>query len=117
MAALVLRSVFWFMNVHRPQDAQILERAQQKMADVNSVLEESVNNVRIVKAFSMEDFESKKFFRTTWDYFRSLVRMRRIRHLSSPINDMLATFAGIVILYIAGTKIIEGTGKLDVGDS
>jgi ABC-type multidrug transport system fused ATPase/permease subunit len=116
MAALVLPLVFWFMMYIGRKMRKYSERAQQKMADVNSVLEESVNNVRIVKAFSMEDFESKKFFRTTWDYFRSLVRMRRIRHLSSPINDMLATFAGIVILYVAGTKIIEGTGKLDVGD-
>jgi len=42
--------------------------------------------------------------------------MRRIRHLSSPINDLLATIAGTVILYFAGTRIVEGTGKLDVGD-
>jgi ABC-type multidrug transport system fused ATPase/permease subunit len=116
MAALVLPAVFWFMWYIGRKMRKYSERAQKKMADVNSVLEESVNNVRIVKAFSMEDFESKKFFHSTWEYFRSLVRMRRIRHLSSPINDLLATIAGIFILYVAGTRIIEGTGKLDVGD-
>jgi subfamily B ATP-binding cassette protein MsbA len=42
--------------------------------------------------------------------------MRRIRHLSSPINDILATLAGSVILVFAGTQIVEGSGKLDVGD-
>ncbi len=116
MAALVLPAVFGFMLYIGRKMRKYSDRAQRKMADVNSVLEEAVNNVRIVKAFSMEEFESKKFFHTTWDYFRSLVRMRRIRHLSSPINDMLATIAGTVILYVAGTRIIEGTGKLDVGD-
>lgn len=116
MAAVVLPAVFGFIWYIGRKMRKYSEKAQRKMADVNSVLEEAVNNVRIVKAFSMEEFESRKFFRTTLDYFRSLVRMRRIRHLSSPINDLLATIAGTVILYFAGTRIVEGTGKLDVGD-
>jgi len=116
LAALVLPVVFGFIWYIGRKMRKYSERAQRKMADVNSVLEEAVNNVRIVKAFSTEEFESGRFFRSTWDYFRSLVRMRRIRHLSSPINDTLATLAGVFILYFAGTKIIEGTGKLDVGD-
>jgi subfamily B ATP-binding cassette protein MsbA len=116
LAALVLPAVFGFIWFIGKKMRKYSERAQRKMGDVNSVLEETVNNVRIVKAFSMEEFESKKFFATTLDYFKSLVRMRRIRHLSSPINDMLATLAGVVILYFAGSKIVAGTGKLDVGD-
>ncbi|MEW5795980.1 MAG: ABC transporter ATP-binding protein [Candidatus Zixiibacteriota bacterium] len=116
MAAVVLPAVFGFIWFIGRKMRKYSERAQRKMADVNSVLEEAISNVRIVKAFSMEDFESKKFFRTTFDYFRALVRMRRIRHLSSPINDLLATIAGIVILYFAGTRIVQGTGALDAGD-
>jgi len=116
LAALVLPAVFAFIWFIGRKMRKYSDRAQRKMADVNSVIEEAVSNVRIVKAFSMEDFESKKFFKTTREYFNSLVRMRRIRHFSSPINDILATLAGTVILYFAGTKIVEGTGKLDVGD-
>jgi len=80
------------------------------------VLEEAVSNIRIVKAFSMENFEIKKFVGSTYNYFKSLLRMTRIRHLSSPINDTLATLAGVVILLYAGSKIIDGTGDLDAGD-
>jgi len=116
LAALVLPLVFGFIWYIGRKMRKYSERAQRKMAEVNSVLEEAVNNVRIVKAFSMEEFESRKFYQTTLDYFKSLVRMRRIRHLSNPINDTLATIAGVFILYFAGTQIVEGTGKLDVGD-
>jgi subfamily B ATP-binding cassette protein MsbA len=91
-------------------------RTQERMADVNSVLEEAVNNVRIVKAFSMETFETKKFFSTTYNYFCSLLRMARVRQLASPVNDMLASVAGIVILLYAGRRIITGGGELDAGD-
>ncbi len=116
LAAFILPAVFGFIWFVGRKMRKYSERAQQRMADVNSVIEEAVNNVRIVKAFSMEDFESKRFFRTTREFFRSLVRMHRIRHLASPINDILATLAGTVILYFAGTKIVEGTGNLDGGD-
>ncbi|MEW5995600.1 MAG: ABC transporter ATP-binding protein, partial [Candidatus Zixiibacteriota bacterium] len=67
-------------------------------------------------AFSMEKFELGKFFRATRDYFRSLLRMTRIRHLASPINDVLATVAGVIILLFAGSQIIAGQGELDAGD-
>jgi len=115
-ASVILPVVFGFIWFVGKKIRKYSERAQRKMADVNSVLEEAVNNVRIVKAFSMEKFESKRFFASTAEYFRSLVRMVRIRHLASPINDILATVAGAAILYYAGTKIIQGSGKMDVGD-
>jgi subfamily B ATP-binding cassette protein MsbA len=116
LAMVVLPLVFGFIWFVGKKLRKYSERSQQRMADVSSVLEETVSNMRIVKAFSMEAFEVKKFFKATQDYFRSLLRMTRIRHLASPINDMLATGAGIVILLYAGTRIISGTGELDAGD-
>lgn len=116
LAMVVLPVVFWFIYVVGRKMRKYSIRSQERMADVNSVLEESVSNIRIVKAFAMEDFEIKKFFSSTARYFRDLLRMTRIRHLASPINDTLATLAGIVILVSAGSRIIEGGGELDAGD-
>jgi len=116
LSMVVMPLVFSFIWFVGKKMRKYSERTQERMADVNSVLEETVSNIRIVKAFSMEDFESKKFFKSTYEYFRSLLRMTRIRHLASPINDTLATFAGVIILLFAGSRIILGTGELDAGD-
>jgi subfamily B ATP-binding cassette protein MsbA len=116
LSMVILPVVFGFIWYVGKKLRKYSERSQQKMADVTSVLEESVNNMRIVKAFSMEKFELKKFFKTTGDFFRALLRMTRIRHLASPINDTLATIAGVTILLYAGSGIIAGTGELDAGD-
>ncbi|MFZ5979483.1 MAG: ABC transporter ATP-binding protein [Candidatus Zixiibacteriota bacterium] len=116
LAMVVLPVVFAFIWFIGKKMRKYSERTQKRMADVNSVLEETVNNIRIVKAFSMEEFESRKFFKSTYEYFRSLLRMTRIRHLASPINDTLATLAGVIILLFAGSRIILGTGELDAGD-
>lgn len=116
LAALVLPLVFGFIYWMGKKLRKYSRRTQEKMADVNSVLEEAISNIRIVKAYAMEKFEINRFFRATADFFRSLVRMTRIRHLANPVNDVLIVGAGIVILYIAGTRIIEGGGELDAGD-
>ena len=116
LAAVVLPVVFLFIWFVGKKLRKYSARSQERMADVNSVLEETVNNMRIVKAFSMEEFETRKFFGATYAYFRSLLRMTRIRHLASPINDTLATIAGVIILLFAGSRIIAGSGELDAGD-
>jgi ABC-type multidrug transport system fused ATPase/permease subunit len=116
LAMVCLPAVFGFIWFIGKKMRKYSERTQQRMADVNSVLEENVSNMRIVKAFSMEDFEARKFFTTTYNYFRSLVRMTRIRHLASPINDLLATTAGVIILLYAGSRIMSGEGELQAGD-
>ncbi len=116
LAMIVLPAVFGFIWFVAKKLRKYSERTQERMEDVNSVLEEAVSNVRVVKAFSMEQFESNKFFKTTREYFDSLLRMTRIRHLAKPINDMLATLAGVIILWFAGSRIIQGTGELGPGD-
>ena len=116
LAMLILPGVFLFIWFIGRKLRKYSHRIQERMADVNSVLEEAVNNVRIVKAFSMERFEIRKFFTATQNYFRALVRMMRIGHLASPINDTLVTIASVIILLYAGSRIIAGTGELDAGD-
>ncbi len=116
LAALVLPLVFGFIYWMGKKLRKYSARSQEKMADVNSVLEETVSNIRIVKAYAMESFEIKKFFKATGEFFKALLRMTRIRHLASPINEILIVIAGIAILLYAGRRIIEGGGEMDAGD-
>jgi len=116
LAALIMPLVFGFIYQMGKKLRRYSMRTQEKMADVNSALEETISNIRIVKAYAMEKFEIRKFFKATHDYFRSLVRMTRIRNLASPISEILIVIAGILILMFAGSRIIEGRGEMDAGD-
>ncbi len=116
LAAVVLPLVFSFIWFMGKKLRKYSARTQEKMADVNAVLEETVTNIRIVKGYAMENFEKKKFFKSTGEYFKSLVRMARVRNLASPVNDTLIIATGMLILLYAGTKILEGGGEMDAGD-
>lgn len=116
LAALILPLVFGFIYIMGKKLRKYSRRTQERMADVNSTLEESISNIRIVKAYAMEKFEIEKFFKATQNYFRSILRMTRIRYLASPVSEVLIVGAGILILLYAGTQILEGEGEMDAGD-
>ncbi len=81
--------------------------SQERMADITSVLHETISGVKVVKAFGMEEFETKKFQAQTWRYFKSLLKITRIRNLASPITEFLSVVAGVVIIWYGGMQVLE----------
>ncbi|MBN2410368.1 ABC transporter ATP-binding protein [candidate division KSB1 bacterium] len=82
--------------------------SQEKMANVTSVLQESISGVRIVKAFAMENFEIKKFKHETQQFFKVLLRITRTRNLSSPLTEFLGTSVAVGILWFGGDMVLKG---------
>lgn len=80
--------------------------AQERIADITSVLQETISGVKVVKAFGMEEFESKKFSKYTFAYFRSLVRITRIRDLASPTTELMSVAAASLIIWYGGTQVL-----------
>ena len=79
---------------------------QEKMADITSVLQETISNVKVVKAFAMEEFENKKFRKETQSYYKTILKMTRIRNLSSPSTELLSILAGAVIIWFGGRQVL-----------
>jgi subfamily B ATP-binding cassette protein MsbA len=82
--------------------------SQERMADVTSVLQETIMGMRIVKAFGMEKFEIRKFSEQTYRYFKSLLKLTRTRNLASPLNEFLGTTVGVGILWFGGQEVLKG---------
>ncbi len=83
-------------------------RSQARMADVSSILEETISGIRVVKAFSMEGFELRKFMEQTERYFRTRLKMTRVRKLANPLNEFLGTGVGVLILWFGGSQVLQG---------
>ena len=80
---------------------------QEKIADITSVIQETISGVKIVKAFGTEDYENKKFRKETEGYLKMVLRITRIRNLSSPISETLSVMVGVVIIYYGGTLVLS----------
>lgn len=80
---------------------------QAKMADITSILQEIISGVKIVKAFGMEEYENKKFTKETKSFFKTMLRIYRIRNASSPITEFLSVAVGAVIIYYGGVLVLS----------
>jgi subfamily B ATP-binding cassette protein MsbA len=58
----------------------------------------------------MEEFEKRKFFRETQRYFNLTFKRRRLRAISSPINETFGVGIGVILLWIGGSHVLAGTG-------
>lgn len=80
--------------------------SQEQLADITSVLQETISGVKIVKAFGMEEFENKKFNRYTRKYFDTLIKITRIRDIASPTTELMSVIAGAVIIWVGGQQVL-----------
>ena len=79
------------------------------MGDLTSVLTETFQGVRIVKAFNMEEYETKRFSRENWRRFVINMRTVAIRSISSPFMESLGGLCVAGIIWYGGYQVIKGT--------
>ncbi|MCW8816300.1 MAG: ABC transporter ATP-binding protein/permease [Ignavibacteriaceae bacterium] len=80
---------------------------QRKIADITSVLQETISGVKVVKAFGMEPYENRKFVKETKSYLKTILKIVRIRDAASPITEMISIIVGAVIIYYGGTLVLK----------
>ncbi|MDP1853439.1 MAG: ABC transporter ATP-binding protein [Candidatus Omnitrophota bacterium] len=88
---------------------KISTRTQEKVADINSLLIETITGVRIVKAFSMEDYEIGRFNRQNRDYYKLTMKSAKRTLVLGPGTELIGAFAGLFIFYWVGQEVIKGS--------
>jgi subfamily B ATP-binding cassette protein MsbA len=109
MSALVMIPlvVFPIMKVGKVL-RKISRISQEKMADINSLLVETISGIRIVKAFSMERHEIEKFRVHNQIYFKLAMRATKRMLLLSPATEFVGVLLGVFILAWVGQDVIDG---------
>jgi len=83
-------------------------QSQAKMAEIYTLIYEAVTGQKIVKAFTMEAFELRKFLAATWRYYRINLKLAWISAFSSPFMEFLGAAVGAFILFVGARRIGEG---------
>jgi subfamily B ATP-binding cassette protein MsbA len=85
-------------------------RAQNQMADLSSIFQETISGMRVVKAFGAQAFVFGRFLERSRAYLKSIVRLRRIASLAAPIAEMMGAVGAVAILWAGGNEVLSGTG-------
>jgi subfamily B ATP-binding cassette protein MsbA len=81
--------------------------SQDKMAEINNVLQETFSGIRVVKAFGMELFEVAKFKAATRRLLKINLRWVRANALTSPLMELLGAVTIAVLLLYARNQILH----------
>jgi subfamily B ATP-binding cassette protein MsbA len=84
------------------------KRGQVAKGLLTSLLQESIQGNRIVKAFGMEEYEIKRFGAENKRVFKQSLRVNRTQAIVSPAMEMLAAFGIAGVVWYGGTSVIEG---------
>jgi len=88
--------------------------SKETLGSLISVIEESLGSLKVIKAFSAENFMKKKFGELNQSYFKQNVKVYRKTDLSSPLTEIIVTGILMVILFIGGKMVFQDelTGAL-----
>jgi ATP-binding cassette subfamily B protein/subfamily B ATP-binding cassette protein MsbA len=74
----------------------VVRKAMEEMAVMYGRLEETFRSMRVVKAFTMEDYERAKFHATNQAYFRKWLSIAKYQSLTNPLTETM----GILMISI-----------------
>jgi ATP-binding cassette, subfamily B, multidrug efflux pump len=101
--AMILFMVFG--TVARP----MFEKVQQKLSALNTILQENMAGIKVVKAFNREKQQIRKFDNSAVDYLNQMLRVMTLMTFLMPSIFLLANLGQAVILYFGGQQIISGS--------
>jgi ATP-binding cassette, subfamily B, bacterial MsbA len=83
-------------------------KGQDKLADIQNILHESIAGNRIVKAFGMETWESSRFRASARKLFRANLKSVATQAVSSPLMDIVGALAIALLLWLGRSQINIG---------
>jgi subfamily B ATP-binding cassette protein MsbA len=91
------------------QMRKMTRSAQKQLGGLSTLLQETIQGNRVVKAFGMEDYERRRFDSELRRLFRIYMRVARIKHFTTPMIEAMGAFAIVAVLWYGTASVISGT--------
>ncbi|HCO68247.1 MAG TPA: multidrug ABC transporter ATP-binding protein, partial [Dysgonomonas sp.] len=89
-------------------------KVQEKIDNLNAIVRENLINIRVVKSFVREDFETQKFSEKNVDLQDTVIKASNLIVTIFPLMQFVMNMSIIAILWVGGNKITAG--ELKVGE-
>lgn len=83
------------------------QRVQQKVDNLNSTVQESVTNVRVVKSFVREDFETEKFVNANDDLKQSGMSAQKVMIFMQPVMTLFMNVTVAVVVWFGAQMVLD----------
>ena len=80
---------------------------QEEIGQFTTLLEQTIQGARVVKAYRMEEYEKGRFRKIAERVFQLVFKSARIRSMASPIMETLGGVAVALVIFYGGFRVIE----------
>ena len=105
---IIIPIAIFFIQIFGQRNKIAVSKRQISFGGLSSLLVETITGVRVVKAFGMEKYESKRFKDANDDLYKNHMRSIMIDSYSYPIIEIIGASAGATIVAYGGYLIING---------
>lgn len=80
---------------------------QEKLDRLNTSIQESMTNVRLIKSFVREDFEKERFGKSNEDLMDSSLLASKVMILTMPLMTLCMNFATVLVVWFGGRMVMK----------
>ncbi|MCM1335463.1 MAG: ABC transporter ATP-binding protein/permease [Bacteroides sp.] len=113
VAAIPILGVGLFIIMRKAHP--VFERVFKRYDKLNSVVQENVSGMRVVKAFVREDYEVEKFKKVSKSIYDDFCYAEKVLAFNSPLMQF-CVYAGMLIVAWLGAQLIVVDGTLKTGE-
>jgi ATP-binding cassette subfamily B protein len=106
--ALILFMIFGVIS------QPLFKKVQTKISALNTILQENLAGIKVIKAFTREKNEQAKFKTAAENVMNQQLTVARLFTFLMPLVFLIANLGQAGVLYVGGTQII--TGALSIGE-
>lgn len=111
---LIVPAAIIVMTLASKKMKRASRRVLERMGSLYKILQESFQGLRIVKAFTMEPYERRRFHDAAQDYAQRSIKVTRIDALTGPLVELTGVVA-ISLALLAGSYLVMSGQKRIMG--
>jgi ATP-binding cassette subfamily B protein len=82
---------------------------QQRLGSMSTFLQENLTGIRVLKAYAQENNQSRHFGELSQEYQKKNLSLVKLWGLFWPMIEMFAAIAAVVVLWLGGRRVVEGS--------
>ena len=86
---------------------KVTVNTQEELGQFTTLLEQTFQGARVVKAYGMEDYEKNRVREIAERVFALVFKSARIRSMASPIMETLGGMAVALVIFYGGSRVIN----------
>ena len=106
---ILMVSIFGIMMFISPHLHKMFMGLQKRLDRLNTIMQENLSGVRVVKSFVRQDYEINRFGGANQDYTKQGIKAHRLMSALFPFIGFIMSLGTVLVLYVGGVQVVEGT--------